>query len=134
MEKNKQNIELNIQNLNVDKSIQDILLHLAQAIKTEITDLEARVNYLEAKSNALERYRSKDTIKIKKKHLPTSYQKSLLNDAIYTSMKLVFHMDLRPRNIKACHPLGLCRDFLNSLLQSSSCLCNEHHENGGKFS
>ena len=43
MEMNE-HIELNVQNLHVDKPIEDILLHLAQAIQSkndEITDLKA---------------------------------------------------------------------------------------------
>ena len=111
MEMKDSNIELNIQNLALDKSIKDILLHLAQEIQcksNEINDLKSRVNYLEAKSNELERYLSKDTIIIK--NLPIGYQNSLLHDVILF-FKLVFHMDLTPRDIKACHPLGPVRDF-----------------------
>ena len=62
---NEQNIELKEHNLNVDKSIEEILLQLAQAIQSKndkITDLKLRANYIEAKSNELERYLSKDTI------------------------------------------------------------------------
>ena len=107
---NEQNIELNVQNLNVDKSIKEILLQLAQAIQSkndEITDLKLRANYLEAKSNELERYLSKDTIIIR--NLPIGYQNNLLKDVILF-LKLVFHMDLTPRDIKACHPLGSARN------------------------
>ena len=51
--------------MKVDKSIEDILLHLEPAIQSKndgTTDLKARVKYLEAKSYEFERYISKDTM------------------------------------------------------------------------